>query len=107
MAMNVSPVVFGIDTKGALQEVLAARDAASSATAAGAGSIASDIGQVGKDFVATLEKAEATSIKGIKGEATAYEVASAVMDAEQALRMAVSIRDKVVSAYLEISRMQI
>ena len=102
--MNVSPVVFGIDTKGALQEVLAARDAASSA---GAGSIASDIGQVGKDFVATLEKAEATSIKGIKGEATAYEVASAVMDAEQALRMAVSIRDKVVSAYLEISRMQI
>ena len=47
------------------------------------------------------------SIKGIKGEASAYEVASAVMEAEQTIRMAVSVRDKIVNAYLEISRMQI
>ena len=54
-----------------------------------------------------LKQAEAMSIKGIKGEASAYEVASAVMEAEQTIRMAVSVRDKIVNAYLEISRMQI
>jgi len=63
--------------------------------------------EAGANFVDTLSAAEATSIRGIKGEANSYEVASAVMEAEQALRMAVSVRDKVVSAYLEISRMQI
>ena len=55
----------------------------------------------------TLKNAEATSIKGITGEASAHDVASAVMEAEQTLRMAISVRDKMVQAYLEISRMQI
>jgi len=57
--------------------------------------------------VDTLQNAEAMSIKGIKGEASAHDVATAVMEAEQSLRMAISVRDKVVQAYLEISRMQI
>jgi flagellar hook-basal body complex protein FliE len=34
-------------------------------------------------------------------------VADAVMSAEQSLQAAVAIRDKLVQAYLEISRMQI
>lgn len=55
----------------------------------------------------TLKNAEATSIKGITGEASAHDVATAVMEAEQTLRMTISIRDKMVQAYLEISRMQI
>ncbi|MFK5980422.1 MAG: flagellar hook-basal body complex protein FliE [Rhizobiaceae bacterium] len=55
----------------------------------------------------TLKTAEVTSIQGIAGEASAHDVASAVMEAEQTLRMAISVRDKVVQAYLEISRMQI
>lgn len=55
----------------------------------------------------TLKTAEATSIKGITGQASAHEVATTVMEAEQTLRMAISVRDKMVQAYLEISRMQI
>lgn len=55
----------------------------------------------------TVKNAEATSIKGITGDASAHDVATAVMEAEQTLRMAVSVRDKMVQAYLEISRMQI
>ena len=35
------------------------------------------------------------------------EVVDAVMSAEQTLQAAVAIRDKIVSAYLEISRMAI
>jgi flagellar hook-basal body complex protein FliE len=63
--------------------------------------------KAGENFVDTLSTAEAASIRGINGQANTYEVAAAVMEAEQALRMAVSVRDKIVSAYLEISRMQI
>lgn len=54
-----------------------------------------------------MRTAEATAIHGLEGKATAFEVASAVNEAEQSLRMAIAVRDKVVSAYLEISRMQI
>ncbi|MBL4597984.1 MAG: flagellar hook-basal body complex protein FliE [Rhizobiaceae bacterium] len=70
-----------------------------------------DFGAMVKDMVnkttTSLQNAEATSIQGIKGEASAHDVATAVMEAEQSLRMAISVRDKVVQAYLEISRMQI
>lgn len=59
------------------------------------------------NFVSVLNKAEATSIAGIKGEASTYEVASTVMEAERTLKMTVAVRDKIVAAYLEISRMQI
>jgi len=59
------------------------------------------------NFVAVLNKAEATSIAGIKGDASTYEVATSVMEAERTLKMTVAVRDKIVAAYLEISRMQI
>ena len=65
------------------------------------------VSEMGTDFVQSIEKAETTSLAGIKGEATAYEVASSVMEAEQMLRMTVAVRDRMVQAYLEISRMQI
>ncbi len=54
-----------------------------------------------------LRAGEAASIAGIQGKATAQQVVEAVMSAEQSLQTAVAIRDKVVSAYLELSRMAI
>ena len=45
--------------------------------------------------------------QALKGKADTREVVDAVMSAEQALQTAVAIRDKIVSAYLEISRMAI
>lgn len=54
-----------------------------------------------------LRHAEAVSIAGVKGEASQLEVVTTVMDAEQKLQAAIAIRDRVVQAYLEISRMQI
>ena len=59
------------------------------------------------NFTETVKKAEASSIAGIKGEVDVYQVASTVMEAEQAIKLAVAVRNKIVSAYLEISRMQI
>ena len=61
----------------------------------------------GIEMVQSIENAEAVSVAGLKGEADTYEVVSSIMQAEQSLRMAVAVRDKIISAYLEISRMQI
>ena len=57
--------------------------------------------------VGTLEHAEQMSVQGLQGQADTREVVDAVMSAEQALQAAVAIRDKIVSAYMEISRMAI
>ncbi|MDP9137158.1 MAG: flagellar hook-basal body complex protein FliE, partial [Pseudomonadota bacterium] len=54
-----------------------------------------------------VSNAEATSIAGIQGRATVQQVVESVMSAEQTLQGAIAIRDKVVAAYLEVSRMQI
>lgn len=65
------------------------------------------LSQSATGFADTVKKAEAVSISGIKGDVGAYEVATAVMEAEQQLRMATAVRDRIVQAFQEISRMQI
>ncbi len=57
--------------------------------------------------VGTLDKAEALSLQALQGKADTREVVDAVMSAEQTLQAAIAIRDKIVTAYLEISRMPI
>lgn len=54
-----------------------------------------------------LREAEAVSIAGIRGMASTQDVVEAVVKAEQGLQAAIAIRDKIVSAYMEISRMSI
>ncbi|MBB3233722.1 flagellar hook-basal body complex protein FliE [Phyllobacterium endophyticum] len=54
-----------------------------------------------------LEGAEAISMKSMTGDVPTRDVVNAVMDAEQSLQTAIAIRDKIVQAYLEISRMPI
>ena len=66
------------------------------------GSVLTD---VAKNTVSNLKKAETTSADGIQGQASVQQVAEAVTSAQQSLQMALSVRDKVVSAYQEISRM--
>jgi flagellar hook-basal body complex protein FliE len=72
---------------------------------------AGDFGDIMASFATgvrdQLRAGEAASIAGIQGRATAQQVVEAVMSAEQSLQTAVAIRDKVVSAYLELSRMAI
>ncbi|MTI16932.1 flagellar hook-basal body protein FliE [Rhodobacteraceae bacterium RKSG542] len=54
-----------------------------------------------------LKSAEAASIGGMRGETSAQNVVEAVMKAELSLQSALAIRDKVVEAYQEFSRMSI
>jgi flagellar hook-basal body complex protein FliE len=65
------------------------------------------LGQMAMDAIGVLKTGEAMSISGVRGGATTQQVVEAVMAAEQTLQTSVAIRDKVVSAYLEISRMSI
>jgi flagellar hook-basal body complex protein FliE len=72
-----------------------------------AGSFASVLSDLASRTVGTLENAEQLSVQGLQGQADTREVVDAVMSAEQALTAAVAIRDKIVSAYMEVSRMAI
>jgi len=65
------------------------------------------LSQAASKTVSTMANAEQVSVQALKGDADTRQVVDAVMSAQQALQTAVAIRDKVVSAYLEVSRMGI
>jgi flagellar hook-basal body complex protein FliE len=54
-----------------------------------------------------LRTGESTAISAIEGKATNQQAVMATLHAEQSLQAALAIRDKIVSAFLEVSRMQI
>ena len=70
-------------------------------------SFASMMSNVAKDTVNTLKEAENASFAGIKGTMDTREVVDKVMQADQTLQTAIALRDKVVSAFLDITKMQI
>ena len=63
--------------------------------------------QTATDAVSSLNKAETAAIEGLQGKAGTREVVDAIMQAERSMQTAIAIRDKLVSAYHELSRMQI
>lgn len=65
------------------------------------------LGEAIVDVADKLRGAEAISIAGVKGLASTQDVVEKVMAAEQTLQAAIAVRDKVVAAYMEISRMSI
>ena len=80
---------------------------AASATGIPGVSFGSVLGDVAADAIGALQSAEKTSLNALQGKVDTREAVDAVMSAEQSLQAAIAIRDKVVSAYLEISRIQI
>ncbi|MGN6550215.1 MAG: flagellar hook-basal body complex protein FliE [Pararhizobium sp.] len=82
-------------------------DAAADPASAAGSSFAATLSGMAKDTVDTLRNAEHVSFKAIKGEASTREVVDAVMTAQRTLQTALAIRDKIVSSYLEVSRMTI
>jgi flagellar hook-basal body complex protein FliE len=95
---------------GALSSATNETSAVSAAAAQGTGaqmSFAQVMGDLASDAANSLKLSETKSFEAIQGKATTREVVDAVMNAEQALQTAIAIRDKVVTAYLEVARMQI
>lgn len=65
------------------------------------------LGEAVANLATTLKQAETVSVGGIQGSIPMQEVVETVMGAEQSLQAAIAVRDKIVAAYLEISRMAI
>lgn len=70
-------------------------------------SFANVLGDMAQGAMNNIKQAEVSSFEGIKGTANTREVVDAVMNAEQSLQTAIAFRDKIVSAYLEVTKMQI
>lgn len=86
----------------------ASDSAASAAPTSGATQFAEVLRDMVSDAGNNLKTAENLSVQSLSGgEVNTREVVDAVMTAEQTLNTAIAIRDKIVTAYLEISRMQI
>ena len=74
--------------------------------ASAAPSFASVMTNMATEMTNSLKHAESASMEGIKGNATTREVVDAVLQAEQSLQTAIALRDKVVSAFLDVTKMQ-
>jgi flagellar hook-basal body complex protein FliE len=108
----VSQLSSSISSVGSAGSSLATSKVAMSAFAAPPAGVApASFGDVMHEIatkgVDTLKTAEATSMMGMQGKASVQQVVEAVLAAEQSLHTAVAVRDKVVAAYQEISRMAI
>ncbi|MCY0093512.1 flagellar hook-basal body complex protein FliE [Hoeflea ulvae] len=72
-----------------------------------ANSFADVMASLGQGVMGNLRVAETNSLAAVRGEVPTRDVVDSIMSAEQSLQTAVAIRDKLVTAYLEIARMQI
>jgi flagellar hook-basal body complex protein FliE len=99
-------MISSIGSIGTLPPTTTVAKPASAAPAA-----ASDFSKVLADMTSgtfdALKAGEAASIGGIQGTVPTQSVVQAVMNAEQALQTAIAVRDKLVAAYTDISRMSI
>ncbi|HZP19778.1 MAG TPA: flagellar hook-basal body complex protein FliE [Bauldia sp.] len=76
-------------------------------TAPAAGDFGKVLADVAGSAMDALKAGESTAIAGVQGKASTQQVVESVMTAEQALQTAIAVRDKLISAYQEISRMPI
>ncbi|WP_102958745.1 flagellar hook-basal body complex protein FliE [Mangrovicella endophytica] len=83
------------------------RSVGAASTVGGASDFSKVLAEVANDAIGTMKNAEAVSIQGVKGQTSTQAVVDAVMAAERTLQTAVVLRDKAVSAYLDLSRMAI
>jgi flagellar hook-basal body complex protein FliE len=65
------------------------------------------LGQAVGSAVNTLQTGEAMAIQGVEGAAAPMKVVESVMDAQRSLQSVLAIRDKIVSAWQEVSHMAI
>ena len=103
--------VNGLFSNGALTGVeTGGANPVAAAAAQGTGtqmSFAQVMGDMASEMTNSLKLGETKAFEAIQGKATTRDVVDAVMSAEQTLQTAIAIRDKVVTAYLEVARMQI
>ena len=76
-------------------------------TASGGVSFEQALGQAVGSAVETVKSGEAAAIQGVEGAVPPMRVVESVMDAQRSLQSVLAIRDKLVSAWQDVSRMSI
>lgn len=108
--MIINPL-SAINGLGSLLDGIGSAAGAAGAAAGNAGvspgSFGDLVSQGATDTIERLRTSEKVSFDALQGKADTREVVDAVMSAEQSLQAAIAIRDKIVSSYLEVSRMAI
>ena len=99
--------VTALSSVGNLGGVRPGVDAPAGAASATGPSFTDMLGQIISAGVNTIQGGESAAIQGMTGAAAPFKVVEAVMEAQRTLQEGLAIRDKVVSAYQEISRMAI
>ncbi|MBB4010230.1 flagellar hook-basal body complex protein FliE [Allorhizobium taibaishanense] len=70
-------------------------------------SFADMVGGMMNDAAQSLKTAESNSIGGMLGKVSTREVVDSVMSAQKSLQTAIALRDKIVTAFLDVTKMQI
>ena len=91
----------------AVLHTLAAPAAAPKIAEAAGGSFGDMLARVAQDGVSALKRSETLSLSALTGQAPTQEVVQAVMSAERSLQTAIAVRDKLVAAWQDVSRMSI
>ena len=103
--------ISGISALGeSVTQAVSGRSSPTAPTAPGSASgpsFTETLGKVVTDAIGTLQSGEAAAIQGIQGAMSPFKVVESIMGAQRTLSQALSIRDKAVSAYQEITRMAI
>lgn len=105
MIDQILPALSGVSKTTPVQSDTSVRSG--TAVAETGSDFSSMLSRMAGETVDTLKAAEQVSIAGMKDKASVQQVVESVMAAEQSLQTAIAVRDKVVNAYLEVSRMAI
>jgi flagellar hook-basal body complex protein FliE len=100
-------MIEGVSALGALGASLAPAAPQAPTPKSNGVSFEEALGQAVSSAVDTLKAGEAAAIQGVEGGAPPMRVVESVMDAQRSLQSALAIRDKLVSAWQDISRMSI
>lgn len=99
---------FGNHAVGGVVDLASAGGARTVATTASAAvDFASVLGSLVTDTAQNLRASETMSLGGLQGKMSTQAIVESIMSAERSLQTTLAVRDKVVAAYQEISRMAI
>ncbi|TPW26888.1 flagellar hook-basal body complex protein FliE [Pararhizobium mangrovi] len=106
-SLSLTRGLGGAALDGAQSSETATAESAGGTGGATGTSFADTLNSMASDTLDSLRNAETMSVQGIQGKADTRQVVDAVMSAQQSLQTALAIRDKIVTAYLDVSRMSI
>ena len=97
------PGIGGVATPNALGGV----DPGKTASQAAGGDFGQLLAQLSGEAVQTIKSAEQVSVAAISNKISAQQAVESILAAERTLQTTIAVRDKLVGAYQEISRLSI